>query len=112
MTDREILDKIYAAAQKQMVYTTEALLLKHVRAFVELLPKAKLTRIEAGSERGNSDVIICYRGRFIAVELKDNIGKPTKQQLIYIKEIRESGGIAGICRNLLDVYNLLLQTYL
>lgn len=112
MTEIEILRKIYAATPKKHVYTEEAELLAHVRQFIELLPNATFVRVEAGSERGNSDCIICYRGRFIAAELKDNEGKPSAQQLDFIEGIKKSGGIAEVCRDMVDVYNLLLLTYL
>ena len=112
MSEIEILRRIFAATPKREIYTAEAELLVHTRQFIELLPNAKFVRLEAGSERGNSDCIICYRGRFIAVELKDNIGKPSAQQLRFLDDVKRSGGIAEVCRSVRDIYNLLLLTYL
>ena len=111
MTELEILLRIYNATPKQKIYTEEAKLLSHTRQFIDLLPGATAVRIEAMTERGKSDYIICYRGYFIAAELKDDIGKPTAQQLDFIEQIKKSGGIAGICRTIYDVFQLLMLTY-
>ena len=111
MTDYEKLLRIYRATQKKPVYTEESELISDTRTFLELLPNARIVRAEAVTERGISDYLICYRGRFIAAELKDDVGTPSKPQLKFISEIKESGGIAGICRNLKDVLDLLLLTY-
>ena len=53
-----------------------------------------------GSEytrRGVADLHICYRGHFIAVELKAPGEKPTKQQLAEMLAVTQSGGWAGYC---------------
>jgi hypothetical protein len=36
---------------------------------------------------------------FTALEIKTPRGKPTKEQLNFIKQIKNSGGIAGVARN-------------
>lgn len=45
---------------------------------------------------GTPDFLVCYRGRFVAIECKANGGKPTALQLKHIKDIQECGGIAMI----------------
>jgi penicillin-binding protein-related factor A (putative recombinase) len=44
---------------------------------------------------GLPDIIGCYRGLFIAFEVKrDGTLKPTRLQLYYLERIRRAGGIA------------------
>ena len=46
------------------------------------------------SRRGTPDLIICYAGIFIAIELKTDIGVIDKLQFETLKKIRASGGYA------------------
>jgi Holliday junction resolvase len=47
--------------------------------------------------RGLPDIIGCYRGRYIAFEVKrDASGKPTALQQFRMEEIKRAGGIARL----------------
>lgn len=59
---------------------------------------------------GIPDIIICRNGLFIAIELKYKSGQPTKMQLKRIEQIRDAGGIAGVCWTLQQVKDLLHKT--
>ena len=48
------------------------------------------------SRRGISDFIFCVNGRFVAIEVKTEVGKITPIQEQFLKEVEEAGGIA-IC---------------
>ena len=48
------------------------------------------------TKRGVPDILVCYKGRFIAVETKADNGRPTELQLYHIKRIQEAGGIAMV----------------
>lgn len=52
---------------------------------------------------GIPDVICCYRGRFVAFEVKTDKGKPTKLQEAVIRKIVRAGGTALIVRSVEDV---------
>jgi len=52
---------------------------------------------------GIPDIIICYRGRFVAIELKTPKGFATPLQLHTLKEINRYGGTACICRSWQEV---------
>lgn len=47
---------------------------------------------------GIPDLIICLKGKFIAIELKNEDGKPSALQLYNVKQIKQSGGQAFILR--------------
>ena len=45
---------------------------------------------------GIPDIIGCYHGRFFALELKAEKGRPSELQLYNIKKINEAGGYARL----------------
>ena len=48
---------------------------------------------------GLPDIIVCYKGRFIALEVKTATGKTSVLQAVNINRIRAAGGIAEIVRS-------------
>lgn len=44
---------------------------------------------------------------FTAVEIKTPKGRPTKEQLQFIEAVKKAGGIAGICRSVLEYRQLI-----
>ena len=48
------------------------------------------------TKRGIPDILVCYKGRFIAVETKADNGRPSELQLHHIKKIKDAGGIAMV----------------
>ena len=57
---------------------------------------------------GIPDILCCYKGLFIAIEVKSPTGKGRASdiQKLKIKKIRESGGIAFVTDNLDEVKRL------
>jgi len=65
---------------------------------------------EHGGQYGTAglpDLILCYRGRFIAFEVKTPIGKPTKLQEHTIAKIKAAKGEAFIVRSVEEVKQIL-----
>lgn len=54
----------------------------------------------AFSQVGVPDLLVCYRGKFYGIEVKDPDGEPTELQLYNIKQIIKAGGIAFVADNL------------
>ncbi len=52
---------------------------------------------------GIPDVIVCWYGRFIGVEVKSAKGKPTALQLRTGTEIKDAGGMWRVVRNEDDI---------
>ncbi len=52
---------------------------------------------------GISDIIGCYRGRMIAIELKAPKGTLSPAQEEFIRQINEAGGLAFVARSIDDV---------
>ena len=55
------------------------------------------------TEVGIPDLVCCYKGRFIAFELKVKNNTTTKIQDFKIDRIRKAGGIAEVIRSLDEV---------
>lgn len=47
---------------------------------------------------GIPDLIICWKGRFIGLELKAERGRATALQLYELQKIQEAGGVAHVVR--------------
>jgi hypothetical protein len=56
---------------------------------------------------GIPDIIVCYRGRFIAFEVKTATGKLTVLQAVTIKRILKAGGIALVVRSVEEVRQIM-----
>lgn len=48
----------------------------------------------AFTKAGTPDLLCCINGRFVAIEVKSNTGKPSELQKYNIEQIHNSGGIA------------------
>ena len=48
------------------------------------------------SQNGIPDLLCCVNGRFVAIEVKAENGKPTKLQEVTVRKIKDAGGIAMI----------------
>jgi len=61
---------------------------------------------EHGGQYGTAglpDIICCYRGRFVAFEVKAPSGRPTKLQEITLQRIKDARGEAFIVRSVQEV---------
>lgn len=64
------------------------------------LPDCWYVKIWGGGfqRAGIPDILICYKGFFIAVELKNEIGEASELQKYNIEKIKEARGIALVIR--------------
>lgn len=83
-------------------YKTEAKFLRIATAFLETVG-AVVIREAYATRTGTPDLICCYMGRFIAFELKDDIGRPSTAQLSFIERIKKAGGRAVVANCLLQL---------
>lgn len=60
-------------------------------------------RVMRGAEKGTSDIIGCYKGRYFAIEAKVGKNKPTPAQETFLQAVREAGGIAFVAWSLDDI---------
>lgn len=56
---------------------------------------------------GFPDLLVCYRGMFVALEVKTETGVPTKQQEMIMDYINKAEGCAKVVRSVEDVKKVL-----
>ena len=59
------------------------------------------------SQVGVPDILACYKGRFIGIEVKNEKGKTSPLQDINLQQIKEAGGISIIARSVEDVQHVI-----
>lgn len=64
-------------------------------------------KIITASRNGVPDILCCYRGRFIGIEVKTPKGRLSAAQDFHLKLIDKAGGVAVIARSWEDVFNAL-----
>lgn len=57
--------------------------------------------------KGVSDILGCYKGRFLAIEVKRPSGKLSPDQELFLNHVRENGGIALVARSIDDIINII-----
>lgn len=103
------------------IRVSEADVLVSVFAYLRMHPKvAWIKRVNTGATKiegrfmrfgflGCSDIIGQLKdGRFLAVECKSSVGKPTEPQTDFLELVRSTGGLAGIARSIDDAEKLLI----
>lgn len=87
----------------------ETQLVEAIKKYLKTVPELFFWK-EHGGQYGTAgipDVIVCYRGRFIALEVKTQRGKPTVLQEVTIRQILKAGGIATIVRSVGEVRSII-----
>ena len=115
MTQRELCVKQYYTnggsalnAKFTEAPAEEATLLRNVKELLDLLG-ALIVRESKATKRGVSDLIICYRGRFVAIETKDDTGVTSPHQNKFIQRVKAAGGKAAVVRTVQQAFNLLTE---
>jgi hypothetical protein len=85
--------------------TPESAIKRHITAYLKTIEGLWYTHI-AGSGYGRAgvpDYVLCYRGRFIGLEVKAPGGQPSPFQKREIDAINSCGGDALVVRGVHDV---------
>ena len=84
-------------------------IVSNIRKYLKTVPGCFFWKEHGGmyGTAGIPDIILCFNGRFIALEVKNETGKPTDLQKNTIKKIRAAGGTAEVVRSVSDVKTLL-----
>ena len=92
----------------------EAILLAQIKSFLQYkiiyfhrintgLIQTERKTFYRSAERGTPDILLCHKGKFIAIEAKSKTGRQSEWQKADETRLKESGGIYWIIR---DVYEL------
>lgn len=85
-------------------------IVRGIQKFLKTVPGCFFWKEHGGmyGTAGIPDIIACINGRFIGLEVKTLVGKPTKLQEATIRKIQQAGGIAAIVRSVDEVKAVLL----
>lgn len=109
MTVEQICKVLKLGQAKAKVFTDEAALLSLVTETLPVLDECCIIRQEAIHRRGIPDLIACYRGYFIGIELKDNEGKQSSQQCKWQQKIEAARGLYILADNVTPICEALMQ---
>jgi len=103
------LEKIreYYGSELYGEYLKEGELLKKVLEMLPMIPECFSVRVNMNTTSGVVDILICFVGRFIALELKRYNGVVSEQQLLFMHKVQSAGGIAEECKTLQQVLEAL-----
>ena len=90
----------------------EAALIQIIRKYLATVPECFFWK-EHGGQYGTAgipDIIVCHKGRFIALEAKVGRNAPTKLQAATIDKIRQAGGTAAVVYSVEDVRSVISET--
>lgn len=65
------------------------------------------TLVGAGAMRGVADVLGCYKGKLLAIEVKRPGKSPSKNQLTFIRTVIAEGGLAMCAHSVQEVAEFL-----
>ena len=85
----------------------ESTIIEKIKKYLSNIPNLFFWKEHGGQfgTAGIPDIIVCYKGKFIAFECKRPNCKPTLLQYITISKIRNAGGIVVVATSLEDVKN-------
>ena len=84
----------------------EAVVQLKILKYLNSLPDCWAIKVISANQRGVPDILGCYRGRFIGLEVKSASGKPSKIQQVQLDAIKKAGGIAEVAVSLQQVQKL------
>lgn len=74
-----------------------------ILTYLKSLPECWATKVIAANERGCPDILCCYKGRFLAIEVKDKGDKLSNIQSAQLSRIRQAEGATIVARNMNDI---------
>ena len=82
----------------------EAEVTSDIRRFLKTMGIPHFKKLQGlGSPKGIADIIGCYKGRFLAIEVKRPGEKPTPDQQEFLDRYSSAGGICFVARSVDDV---------
>lgn len=91
-----------------MAETPHAKLRKEICAYLASIGAWYVSTNSQGyGRKGIPDILCCYRGRFVAIEVKAGRDKPTPWQLRELGGITTSGGLSIVAYSLQEVTDVL-----
>jgi len=78
----------------------ESQIQKRILDHLNRLDECWVVKVMTCNKNGTPDILVCYQGRFIAIEVKTDTGKTSPIQDYQLAKIAASGGSAYVVRSL------------
>lgn len=106
MTDNNLL-RVRTHARGEPMKEQE--IVNDIKKYLQTIPNLFYWKEHGGQfgTAGIPDIIVCYKGKFIAFECKRPGGKPTVLQKITINKIAKAGGIVKIVTSVEEVKQII-----
>jgi hypothetical protein len=89
---------------------TEHQLVRLIMDYLKWIPNSTFKKIRGSmGMRGILDIIGCWEGRYIELEVKTERGRLSPEQKARMEEIRAAGGMAEVVRSLEEVHRIFGQ---
>jgi len=87
----------------------ESDIVKQVKEYLKTIKNCFFWKEHGGQfgAAGLPDIIVCFKGRFVAFEVKTAAGKLTVLQTITLKRIQAAGGTAEVVRSVEDARRII-----
>lgn len=86
----------------------ESVVQSKILAYLHTLPGCWTVKTIATNKPGTPDILCCYKGHFIAIEVKAPKGVVSKLQKYQIKKLKEAGATAIVAYSVQDVKDFIL----
>jgi hypothetical protein len=87
--------------------TPEGYIKKQIRDWLHEHGAYVFSPVQQGYGASTLDILCCWEGKFVAIEVKAQGKKPTDRQLAIMAQIIAAGGIAIVAWSLTDVLEML-----
>lgn len=87
----------------------ESTITENIKKYLKSVPDLFFYKTHGGryGTAGLPDIVVCFRGRFIAFEIKTMTNKATVLQSVTIKKILKAGGYALVVRSVDEVKHVI-----
>jgi hypothetical protein len=86
--------------------TPEGRIKKQIRDWLREQGAYVFSPVQQGFGQQSLDLLVCWRGDFVAIEVKAPGNKPTKRQELIADQIKAAGGITVLAYTLDDVKSI------
>ena len=87
----------------------ESQLQAKILKYLDGLRGCKAIKVISANERGIPDLHVCYKGRYIAFEIKSPVGKVSKIQALQLTKYLQAGAQTAVIRNMEQVKKIILS---
>ena len=87
----------------------ESIIQSAILNYLDNLDNTYAVRVKSSGKTGDSDIVFCHKGRFVAIEVKRNTTKGGKIQNRRLISVMKAGGVGEVVRSLTEVKEIITK---